>query len=423
MRDNNGKFTKGNQVAKKSSVKSYFNDATYVLPKEVKVTETNSNDYIPFGSDNLFPNKMAEINRKSAVSRAVISSKKTYIIGQGLETENTKFKTFFPNQDATINDLNNNLVSDKLVSGNSYVEVILSRNRSTLQLSHIDTTKVRIHKNRTHVIVHPDWKNYSGRKQFAKVLPLYPMFEMIDGFQRSVYQMKEYEQEFDHYGIPSNLASIDSAFINYKTNKWNLSRLDNAFNLSGIMMLQANFSEEQAHKFDEEFKRKFTGEGRQGQLLNFVSEIGSEPNSSKFIPIATNEEGNWLNLHNQATSEIVIGNQWFSSLAGLDISSGFDTSRIRNDYQVAMSTVIPKEQKPIIEMYQDIFDLTLKVDLSDLKFINKSPISLVDISDFHTSVIALNTEVKEGRMTKEMARLTLKYSYQLSNEDVNELFV
>ena len=421
---NKGQFSKGNKAAVKKNKSHYelMNDAHKVnLPTEKKETETLPNDYMPFGDDNLFPQRTTELNRKSPISRSVIASKRNYIVAQGFQTDNAKFKTFKPNPNSSLSDVTSKLAYDKLVSGNAYMEIV--RGKGVVQFYHIDTTKCRVHKEGKHIIIHPNWSKYNNYKKLAKVVPIYPYFEFIDGFERSIVHIKEYEQEYNYYGIPSNIASIDSANINYKTNKWNLSRLENAFNSSGILMLQADFSNEDAEKFDNDFNNKFIGEGNTGKVLKIVNEIGGEPNSSKFIPITTNEEGHWQTLHNQATQEIIISNQWFASLAGLNVSSGFDTNRIRNDYQIAMATVISSEQKIFIELYEKVLNEQLKFNINDLEFINKSPISLVDLTNVHTAIISINTEVVEGRMTTEQAKKVLQISFQLSDKEVNEIFI
>jgi phage portal protein BeeE len=426
MRDNKGKFTTGNKIASKRN-KSYYlpkNDAhTRKLPTEKKDIETLTSDYMPFGDSNDFPQRTSELNRKSPISRSVVSSKRNYIVGQGFQSDNVKFQNFKPNPQNTLRDITSKLAYDKLVTGNAYMEIVRQRSKGVVQFYHKDTTKCRVHKNATHIIVHPDWNNYERYRKDAKVIPLYPNFELIDGYERSIIHIKDYEQEFNYYGIPSNIGAIDAANINYKTNKWNLSRLENAFNSSGILMLQADFSDEDASKFDEDFNTKFIGEGNQGKVLKIVNEVGGEPNSSKFIPITTNEDGNWQTLHTQATEEIIIANQWFASLAGLNVSSGFDTNRIRNDYQIAISTIIPYEQKTFIEVYQRILNDQLSMNLDDLEFINKSPISLVDLTNVHTAIIQLNTEVQEQRMSEDMAKQVLKISFQMSDEELNILFL
>jgi len=427
MRDNKGKFIQGNKVATKKKT-SYFlptNDAhLQKLPTEKKNIEYLTSDYMPFGEDNDFPQRTTELNRKSPISRSIIASKRNYIVGQGFQSDNKKFQAFKPNPNASLRDVTNKLVYDKLVTGNAYLEVVRVKSKGVVQFYHKDTTKCRVHKNGTHIIIHPNWSNYEQYKKDAKVIPLYPNFEFIDGAERSIVHLKDYEQEYNYYGIPSNIGGVDAANINYKTNKWNLSRLENAFNVSGVLMLQANFSDEDAEKFDTEFNRKFTGEGSQGQLMKIIDEPGSEVNSSKFIPFTSNEDGNWERLHEQATKELIISNQWFSGLAGIPTAQGLSgDSALRNEYQIAISTIIPYEQKTYLEAYTRVLNEQLNFGLDDLEFINKSPISLVDLSNVHTAIIQLNTEVQEQRMSEDMAKQVLKISFQMSDEELNSLFL
>ena len=45
---------------------------------------------------------------------------------------------------------------------------------------------------------------------------------------------KDYEPTFEHYGVPPYIAGFNVSAIAYKTDKWNISRLDNSFQLSGV---------------------------------------------------------------------------------------------------------------------------------------------------------------------------------------------
>lgn len=389
---NKGQFGKGN-VAAKGKSKSTKKRSTFIIsnsshsidvPIEIKPTRTNTRDYIPFGDNNLFPQKIYKTYRKSGVNRSVITSKRNYVIGEGFTSENDSFNNWTPNPNETLRDLSNKAVLDKIVTGNGWIEIVLINGE--MNWFHKDTTTVRIHKGGEHAILHPDWSNFEGFKKFAKVIPLYPKFEMVDGFKRSMLQIKDYEANFVWYGIPSNIGALDSAKINEKTNSWNLSRLENSFKISGILNIVANFSDEDAKAFEEKIKNKFTGEDNQAKLLTIIQEIGGEANPSTFVPIETNEEGNWINLHTQATNEIIISNQWFASLAGVNINTGFDTNRIRNDYQIAISTIIPYEQKFFIEAYQRVLNDQLNFGLDDLAFVNKSPLNNIDLIDFTDTV-------------------------------------
>ena len=43
----------------------------------------------------------------------------------------------------------------------------------------------------------------------------------------------------------------------------------------------------------------------------FVLREGAAEDHSRFIPIASQNEGDWRSLHEQATSDIVVAHSWF----------------------------------------------------------------------------------------------------------------
>ena len=72
----------------------------------------------------------------------------------------------------------------------------------------------------------------------------------------------------------------------------------------------------------------------------FVLREGAAEDHSRFIPIASQNEGDWRSLHEQATSDIVVAHSWFRTLSGLDYASGFSAERILHEYEIALNTVI-----------------------------------------------------------------------------------
>lgn len=125
---------------------------------------------------------------------------------------------------------------------------------------------------------------------------------------------------FSHYGVPPYIAGMNVSAIAYKTDKWNISRLDNSFQLSGVMMLDASVdSDAQAEEIVRAAKRNFAG--NPGQVMFMIRE-GTEADTSRFIPIESANEGDWHSLHQQATSDIVVAHSWFRALSGLDYNSG-----------------------------------------------------------------------------------------------------
>ena len=254
--------------------------------------------------------------------------------------------------------------------GNAFLEIVTDEEHSFLSLYHQDATRCRVAKGSDHIILHHDWAHF--RASEALSLSLYPRFERhADGTLRSIIHYKEYEPMFTHYGVPKYIAGMGVSAIAYKTDCWNISRLDNSFQLSGVMMLDASAENEaEAERIVRAAESRFAG--NPGQVM-FVIREGAENDNSRFIPIESHNEGDWSKLHDQATGDIVIAHSWFRSLSGLDYSAGFSAERILHEYEVALNTVILAEQEELLAPMRHIIAETLGIDASSLDIINKPP--------------------------------------------------
>lgn len=188
---------------------------------------------------------------------------------------------------------------------------------------------------------------------------------------RTVVHYKSYEPMFSHYGVAPYIAALDAAAIVYKTDRWNISRIDNAFQLSGVMMLDSAVdSEEEADRIVRLAEEKFSG--NPGQVL-FVLRDHAEDDNSRFIPIESSADGDWHKLHSTAESDLVVAHSWFCSLSGLDYASGFSSDRILQEYEVALNTVILPLQERILEPIRAIIGALLGEDASSLAIVNRPP--------------------------------------------------
>ena len=337
-------------------------------------TESNR-EFWRWGDDNLFPNALALLSRRSTTHRRIINDKADYISGKGFSSdpmlpELGEFAACVNGTGESLRQLINKLAFDKSLFGNAFVEIVTDPARSFLSLFHQDASRCRLGRDRKHILLHHDWSRF--RKSEARVLPLYPDFEeMSDGTLRSAIHYKDYEPMFENYGVPPYIAGLNVSAIAYKTDKWNISRLDNSFQLSGVMVLDGSVdSEAEAEELMRTARSKFAG--KPGQVLFVIKESG-EADNSRFIPIASDNEGDWEKLHAQATSDIVVAHSWFRSLSGLDYSSGFNSERILHEYEVALNTVILAEQEELLEPLRAVISLILGLDSSSLQIINRPP--------------------------------------------------
>lgn len=327
-----------------------------------------------WGSDNMLPYALSLLARRSVAHRRIINDKADYVAGKGLIYSDIpllhQIVTSANGSGDSLRSVIARLALDEAMFGNAFLEVVTNEQKSLLSFYHIDASKCRLAQDSKHVVIHHDWRNFSTKD--AVTLSLYPNFERCgDGTLRAVVHYKDYEPMFSHYGVAPYVAGMEAAAIVYKTDKWNVSRIDNSFHLSGIMMMDnAIDSEEEAERLTRLAEESFAG--NPGKVL-FVLRGKNEGDNSRFIPIDTTSDGDWQRLHTQAESDLVVAHSWFRSLSGLDYSSGFSTDRILNEYEVALNTVILPEQARLLEPIRAIIEQILGIDASSLEIVNRPP--------------------------------------------------
>jgi len=354
-----------------------------IVPQSESELTFNSHDYIPFGMDNLFPQALALFSRVSPNHRGILNSKHRYIVGKGITSEDEAFLDELKAvnfEGEGFNSVVSKLMTDDLRFGNSWVEFITDRNGSFLWYNHLDSTKCRMAKNKEEVIIHPDWRLYKGKTdKFRRSLPIYPRWEKDqgeDGFSalRTVVHVKDYEPEFVYYGLPDYIAAKDSVQIDFKTNKWNLARLKNAFRISGMLVVPVK-DEAESKKVLDYINKNYIGEENQGKLLTITKSRASETekaDQTQLVETRQSDAGSWMDLHKQSTGDMIVTHSWFRSLVGLADNTGFDTQRILNEYETAKNTVINDYQEKWVDVFKKMYLEVQNRDV-EMEFINQAP--------------------------------------------------
>lgn len=328
-----------------------------------------------WGADNLFPTALTALSQSSTIHRRILNDKADYIAGRGFAVSDDVPRLQFILDNAngegqTLRNVLQRVAFDKCLFGNAFVEIVTDERRSFLSLYHQDASRCRLNRDKNSIVMHHDWSKFKATE--AKQITVYPTFQrMSDGTLRSMIHYKDYEPMAENYGVPKYIAALGAASIAYKTDKWNVSRLDNAFQPSGVMVLDGEVdSEEQAAQIARMAEQKFAG--KPGQVM-FMVKNSVEGDTTKFVPINTVNDGDWRGLHEQATQDIVVAHSWFRTLSGLDYASGFSADRVLYEYNIALNTIISVEQHEIIEPIVQVIEGLLKLDCSSLTFVNRPP--------------------------------------------------
>lgn len=334
--------------------------------------------YIPNGADNMLPYFLAKIGRTSPVHRGIINKKVEFIAGAKWTTESEELAEVLSNINAdqeSFSQVLKKVAFDELTAGYAFFEVVTDNARSFINLYHHDFTTVRLTSTKDRVGIKANWREHwvaTPSQNKVKELPLWPILEESDGFLRSMVMIKSYEPEFHNYGIPDWIAGMNVAAIGYKTDKWNLSRLDNAFQPSGVFTMNGIEDDEEAQVTKEMLEQEFSGEGAAGKVVFLVTD--TEGDSGSFIPINTKHDADWSTLDANAITKLIAAHSWYRSLMSLPDSTGFETERILNEWSMANKSTIQPKQEEYLTPFKNVIEQTLGLDCSDLGFVNRPPV-------------------------------------------------
>ena len=344
-------------------------------------------DYVPFGDDNNLPRQLIKLAREVPVHRAILNSKTSYISGQGIQSTDAATHRFLehPNNiKESFAYILKKLVFDYLTFGNCYYEIVTNRKQSFVYCYHQDATHVRLHVDGKHALIHPYWDMYAGMKdEYLQVVSLFPEASKgKDGLYHSIIQLKDYEPEFFYYGIPSYFAGIRNVIISGLTNIWNQTRLESSFATPGLLVIPGVNSDEAADELDamfQQYKGALSSKANE-IIIQYLSDLGPGISSqeAKFISFNRDKEDNWTSLHKQSEISLITIHNWFRTLTPYsDEKAGFDSGRILNEYDIAISTVI----HPIQEVFIQSLETSLSecnLQFKDFEFINTPPISRIN---------------------------------------------
>jgi phage portal protein BeeE len=331
------------------------------LPREKTPAESDyrSGDYNRYGSDNLFPNLSAEIIDRCSHLGGTIGSKVTFICGHGITND-----IIINTDNETKTDVFRKIAKDYESFSNAYLEVVTGNSnvlKGMINIYHRDSTTVRRGKNKYEgqYILCDDWSQMRGQISFDRyymtAIARYPDYTVIDGNRHSIIHISDYHPRYKYYGLIEWVSGLAASEIAYKTDKWNISKLDNNYVPSGILTVGVG-SQSEADELREYYEKEEIGVGRNGKVM-FIA-VGNEGATTTFTPMNQNVEGSWMTLKEATKEDILAACNWFGILLGQSKPGALgQTQEIRNVYNLAMKTIIRPKRQKILTMFDNIFNM------------------------------------------------------------------
>jgi len=377
------KLTQSQTYQKKASPKilgySFSKDVSAEPPKEPDSLVNLRDEWIPFGIDNLFPQELSELSRSASTHRAILSTKTTFSIGEGLKTNDEKLQDFLEDVNVygeSMDSVSRKVLSDYWKLGNGYMEVVVGQ--GYLNFFHQDGTTARIHKNGNHILLHPDWQHARKTPEAMRKVPIYPDFKKEDNgaVYRTMIHFADYESTYYYYGMPDYVAALDHIRIANQIGVFNLTRFKNGFMPSAIIELNADMGEDEAQDFIDDAVEKLTGAGDNSKIL-FIAKNG-DGDATNVNVINDTSDGSFMELQKITNDNIISSHRWNPALSGIQVAGQLgNNQQILTAYDIAMSTVIKEPQAMFLNIVKKILKQEKGFDASDLHFYTKPPVSLL----------------------------------------------
>ena len=354
-------------------------------PKNIKDVRTK---WIPFGNDNLFPQYLAELKRKSSTHRSVLAQKTVFTSGAKFVCSNDSLREFIEDVNAdheSLRDVFKKLADDYYTFGNAYMECV--KYDGGINIYHLDATTVRMSKSKKEVYVNSDWCKYWNNDEKMQRLPIFPRV----AHNKFVMHFKDYEPTFTYYGLPDYVAALEHIAVDYEIGKWNHTKFLNGFQPSAIVEINGDMGEEEAKKMVTEAQKKFVGEGNNGKILFIVKNGDTAPANVQIIK--DDQEGSWMELQQITDQNIITANRWQPSLSGIVSSGKMNNtgSEIRIAYDLVMTTVIRDTSELILNGIRTVLYNEMGYNPKDLKIHYEPPISYANDVDIR-EVLTINEQ-------------------------------
>ena len=190
----------------------------------------NRLDYVLYGEGNLMPQWLISRYNNCAIHKAIVTSKKEQIMGDGIVSLNNPMATIYLiNDKERMDEVFEKCALDLVLFGGFALNVVWSRDRKTIaEIYHIDFSRIRSGK------INPETDKiekyyYSADWANIKKFPVseYDSFNQEDGRPSQIYYYKQYSPSQSYYPHPDYSGALAAINIDVQIKEFHSNNLMN----------------------------------------------------------------------------------------------------------------------------------------------------------------------------------------------------
>jgi len=436
---------------------------SFIKFADVKVPvmrELPNKGWVLFGEDNKFPNMLLNMFNKSSKHNGIVLGKVNYITGKGFD------KVMPANTYENNNEVLKKVSTDIEVFGGSYLEIQYNELGKIAAYYHVPYHKVRSSKDNTQFYV-KDWESYKKNEEPMVFAAYNPKLDVkLLRNQTQILYYKEYRPGVETYSYPGYMGALNAIQTDIEISKYHLSTITNGmFASKMISFFEGIPTEEEKREIEKGFKSKFTGSENAGNIvLNFGKDPAKRPQLDDLS--STELDKHFDILAKSVQQEIFAGHQIVSPmLFGIRVEGQLGgRSEMREAYEIMKNTYVNDKQQALELLFQEITGVESKiipvepigVEFSEQTLLQIAPkkwllekigidaslypeIAQPEAAAPQSQPMAVNENLKnlsgrqwqsltriirkfeKGEISQEQAKLLLKSSLGLNDDEVNTM--
>lgn len=308
-----------------------------------KSVEIKGKDFFAWGTDNKYPEFLYMLFNESATLQSIINGICDYITGN-------EIMGFKPNPKEELEDVIGKLVSDYLIYGCAYINIIKSMSGGIAEIYWMDARKTRSNEDNSVFFYSDDWSKSYGRVKTV-VLPKY----IEGGSDSSSVLMIKTPTSRETYPIPIWNGAIKAATIECEIGKFHLNEIVNNFSGSAVINFNNGVPEdEQKDEIEKAINEKFTGSENAGRFL--LSFNDNKDNQTTIARLSTDNFADRYNsLEKSVRQAMFTAFRANPNLFGIPTENlGFSSEEYESAFKLFNRTVIRPIQKMLVRTFDKL---------------------------------------------------------------------
>lgn len=325
-----------------------------------------SNEYINYGSDNLYPFYLEGLYHDVSTLRTVIDGISSYSCGDDAICNVSGFNVTMNKKGDTLRDILKKCVRDYELYGGFALEVIRNLKGDVSEIYYVKFSYIRSDKKNESFLYSEDFDKRYVRKGKALTYPKYVYGG--DAPASIVYVKRDDERTY-----PYPPMSIRACEIERSIDKLHLNSLDNGFMPSYILnFLNGIPTDEQKEELEKNITEKFAGVDNAGRfLLNFAN--GKDNMATVQRLDVTDFSEKYKAAAERSREQIFCSYRVIPQLFGLMVAAtGFSTQEFEESFKVFNGTVIRDIQRLLGDVFDKIFGVKNSITIKPFTLNNNA---------------------------------------------------